>query len=49
MSRFTLRSKLKVDIEWMLFALVYNIGKIHTFGALIQARPAPLTPVQGED
>jgi transposase len=35
MNRFTLRSKLKVDVQWRLFALVHNIGKIHTFGALI--------------
>ena len=35
MHRFTLRSKLKVDVQWRLFALVHNIGKIHTFGALI--------------
>lgn len=37
MNRFTLRSKLKVDVQWTrtLFALVHNIGKIHTFGALI--------------
>jgi len=34
MNRFTLRSKLKVDIQWMMFALVHNIGKIHVFGAL---------------
>jgi hypothetical protein len=32
---FTLRSKLKVDVQWRLFALVHNIGKIHTFGILI--------------
>jgi hypothetical protein len=32
--RFTLRSKRKVDVEWRLFALVHNIGKIHMFGAL---------------
>jgi transposase len=32
MSRFTLRSKRKVDVQWMLFALVHNIGKIHRFG-----------------
>ncbi len=24
----------KVDVQWRLFALVHNIGKIHTFGAL---------------
>ncbi len=34
MNRFTLRTKLKVDVQWRLFALVHNIGKIHTFGAL---------------
>jgi len=34
MDRFTLRSKLKVDIQWRLFALVHNIGKIHSFGAI---------------
>jgi len=35
MDRFTLRSKRKVDVQWRLFALVHNIGKIHIFGALI--------------
>jgi transposase len=35
MNRFTLRSKQKVDVQWRLFALVHNIGKIHTFGTLI--------------
>lgn len=34
MNRFTVRSKLKVDIQWRLFAIVHNIGKIHTFGAI---------------
>jgi transposase len=34
MHRFTLRTKLKVDVQWRLFALVHNIGKIHTFGAI---------------
>jgi transposase len=34
MHRFTFRTKLKVDIQWRLFALVHNIGKIHIFGAL---------------
>jgi len=34
MHRFTLRSKLKVDVQWKLFALVHNIGKIHAYGAL---------------
>jgi transposase len=35
MHRFTLRTKRKVDVQWRLFALVHNIGKIHTFGTLI--------------
>jgi hypothetical protein len=35
MDRFTLRAKRKVDVQWRLFALVHNIGKIHIFGALI--------------
>ncbi|MBI5954782.1 MAG: transposase, partial [Chloroflexi bacterium] len=35
MYHFTLRSKLKVDVQWRLFALVHNIGKIHVFRALI--------------
>jgi transposase len=34
MHRFTLRSKLKVNVQWRLFALVHNIGKIHTYGAI---------------
>ena len=34
MDRFTLRTKRKVDVQWGLFALVHNIGKIHTYGAI---------------
>ena len=34
MNRFTLRSKFKVDIQWRLFALVHNIGKIQVFGTI---------------
>jgi transposase len=34
MHRFTLRTKLKVDVQWRWFALVHNIGKIQAFGAL---------------
>ena len=34
MNRFTLRSKQKVEVQWRLFALVHNIGKIHTYGAI---------------
>lgn len=33
MNRFTLRTKSKVDVQWMLYAMVHNIGKIATFGA----------------
>jgi len=32
LDRFTLRTKSKVDVQWRLFALVHNIGKIHNFG-----------------
>lgn len=46
---FTLCSKLKVDVQWSLFALVHKIGRIHTFGALIQVCPAPVSPVQSEN
>jgi transposase len=34
MNRFTLRTKLKVDVQWRLFALVHNIGKIQAYGLL---------------
>ena len=34
MHRFTVRSKRKVDVQWRLYAMVHNIGKIHTAGAL---------------
>jgi hypothetical protein len=29
--RFTLRTKAKVDVQWRLFALVHNIGKVHNY------------------
>lgn len=32
LDHFTLRSKVKVDVQWKLFALVHNIGKIHHYG-----------------
>jgi hypothetical protein len=35
MDRFTVRTKPKVNVQWRLFALVHNIGKIHTYGTLI--------------
>jgi len=31
MDRFTLRSRTKVDIQWKLFCIVHNIGKITRF------------------
>lgn len=34
MNRLTLRTKRNVDVQWRLFAIVHNIGKIHTFGAI---------------
>ena len=34
MHRFTVRTKWKVDVQWRLFAMVHNIGKIHAFGAI---------------
>ena len=32
LDRFTLRSKTKVNIQWMLFAMVHNIEKIAHYG-----------------
>jgi hypothetical protein len=32
LDRFTLRSKARVDVQWKLFALIHNIGKIHQYG-----------------
>ncbi len=32
LDRFTLRGKVKVDIQWKLFAMVHNIGKILRYG-----------------
>ena len=32
MDRFTLRGKIKVDIQWLLYCMVHNIGKIMTYG-----------------
>ena len=34
LDHFTLRTKAKVDVQWQLFALVHNIGKIHQYGKL---------------
>jgi len=32
MNRFTLRGKIKVNIQWLLYCMVHNIGKILTYG-----------------
>ncbi len=31
LNRFTLRSKRKVNTQWLLFCLVHNVGKIHRY------------------
>jgi IS5 family transposase len=32
LDRFTLRGKIKVNIQWILYCMVHNIGKILNFG-----------------
>ena len=32
MTRFTLRGRSKMNVQWMLYCLVHNLGKIATFG-----------------
>lgn len=39
MDRFTLRSNVKVNIQWMLYSIVHNIGKIANYG-----QPGKLCP-----
>ncbi len=34
LDRFTLRSKIKVNIQWLLYYIVHNIGKIAVFGTI---------------
>ena len=34
LNRFTLRSKKKVNIQWLLYCIVHNIGKLQRFGSL---------------
>jgi hypothetical protein len=34
MDRFTLRGKIKVDIQWMLYCMVHNIEKIMNYAAV---------------
>ena len=33
MDRFTLRGKIKVNIQWLLYCMIHNIGKIMTYGS----------------
>jgi anaerobic ribonucleoside-triphosphate reductase len=32
MNRFTLRGRIKVNIQWLLYCMVHNIGKILNYG-----------------
>jgi len=32
MNRFTLRGKIKVNIQWLLYCIVHNLGKLLTRG-----------------
>ena len=34
MDRFTLRGKIKVNIQWLLYRMVHNIGKIAVYGSV---------------
>jgi IS5 family transposase len=40
MDRFTLRGRLKVTVQWMLYCLVHNVEKIANFGASYATAPA---------
>jgi hypothetical protein len=39
MRRFTLRSRVKVKIQWMLYCLVHNIEKMTTRAAYARSGP----------
>ena len=32
LDRFTLRSKAKVNTQWLLYCIAHNLGKIHRYG-----------------
>ena len=32
MNRFTVRGKIKANIQWLLYCMVHNIGKILNYG-----------------
>ena len=33
MNRFTLRGKIKVNVQWLLYCMIHNIGKILRYGS----------------
>ena len=35
LNRFTLRGKDKVNIQWLLFCIVHNLGKIAKYGSYL--------------
>jgi hypothetical protein len=37
LNRFTLRTRKKVNAQWLLFCLVHNIGKVQRYGAHVLA------------
>ena len=34
MDKFGLRGKLKVNIQWLLYCMVHNIGKVASYGLI---------------
>ena len=34
LDRFTLRSRIKVNIQWQLYCIVHNLLKVHRFGTV---------------
>ncbi|WP_089503596.1 transposase [Nitrincola nitratireducens] len=40
MNRFTLRGKTKVNAQWLMYCMVYNIEKIATQGQQCRSRRA---------
>jgi len=32
MDKFSLRGKIKVNIQWLLYCMVHNIGKVTNYG-----------------
>jgi len=38
LDRFSLRGKLKVNIQWLLFSITHNLGKIQRYGLKLAKR-----------